>query len=757
MRTVMPFLLLCLPLSAQDVQHVQTMHDKIPVYGSWLTAEQRRAAFDPDDDNETVWIPEGQTVLLKHPETALDVVCYGNLIIDGKGCLTVRTLQVLGLQSRLDIIVSDKKPRDCVVFRDLPLDTEHDPAQYGHGLVVVDGRMDIVASYPRQPWATVAEEIHAGDTWITLQDKPLEWQPGDVLVLPDTRTPANSQEVAAWTEKVTIQRVACELVLLSAPVKFDHLAHHAGNGEVEEWFQVGNLSQPVVLRSENPLGVRGHVLMTRNADIEARGVLLSELGRTTFALLDSTTFGADGSAAHRGTNQIGRYAWHQHHLLGRPGNGKRFQFLLDGYSIDGSPKWGVAIHGSHYGRVANGCVYNCAGSAIVTEDPWVFGNEVVGNLLIGKQPGSGQRIALENGGRAAGDKVGGDHWTNRVGLGLASAMNAISGNRIYGMNDAIGLAGIIPQSFYYPAERGVCTCSGASDPNAVNFRYIPYRYPFWFNTSDNQVWGCLRGIETWAADCFPTDVAPEQYYEARANQNWSLKSDQHSDAKMFPGLTLVHCRQATDFEDHRHTATYGYTIRGDWSNQPTVGIAFKNGYERGAEHFNADVRGVRYGYRAVAPGNKTEFRNCAFECQTVLWEPLGYNGDAAGRPRLVLFKDCTFVKPAGFVFAQFDPYYSLAVRLPLYKNRPDIRSLLKAEYRIEPWTDGRVLKLYHPEQAPDFALPPIDANTSYGDWPKGVNTHQQLIQLGTPLLGEVTPAAAFHAPEFGLFRAAESD
>src|SRR5690606_13201686 len=108
---------------------------------------------------------------------------------------------------------------------------------------------------------------------------------------------------------------------------------------------------------------------TRHAVQDVQGLLLTEMGRTTTAPLHSTLTDSQGNVAQIGTNQIGRYAWHHHHLLGRHDFGQPWQFRLEHFAVNGSPKWGVAIHGSHYGRVANGCVYDCAGSAIVTEDP----------------------------------------------------------------------------------------------------------------------------------------------------------------------------------------------------------------------------------------------------------------------------------------------------------------------------------------------------------------------------------------------------
>ena len=79
------------------------------------------------------------------------------------------------------------------------------------------------------------------------------------------------------------------------------------------------------------------------ADVDIRYALFKDLGRTTYLPLNTTT------------NHIGRYPIHMHHLSGplpTPANG--YQFTLVGNAVDGGSvetkfKWGIAVHGSHYG------------------------------------------------------------------------------------------------------------------------------------------------------------------------------------------------------------------------------------------------------------------------------------------------------------------------------------------------------------------------------------------------------------------------
>lgn len=306
-------LLLAIALSAEP-EIVRTMHDAIPVAGTHL--DSRLPTFDAAQADESVDIPAGETVTVTAPETCLNAVWRGTLRLEGAG-LTVQTAMGVGLDSSLHIVADHPEPRDYIVFRDRPLDVVNDPHQYHNGLIVIDGRVTIETPYWRQAWATLAEEVRAGDQIIKLTATPHGWLPGDKLVLPDTRTPGNSEQVAAHTETAEILHCCGETIILSAPVQFDHLGWRDSADVVRVLPDVGCMTQPVVFRSENPNGVRGHCLFTRYADVDVQGVALKELGRTTTAPLHSTLVDAQGGIQQIGTNQIGRYAWHFHHLLGR--------------------------------------------------------------------------------------------------------------------------------------------------------------------------------------------------------------------------------------------------------------------------------------------------------------------------------------------------------------------------------------------------------------------------------------------------------
>lgn len=139
-------------------------------------------------------------------------------------------------------------------------------------------------------------------------------------------------------------------------------------------------TRSIVIRSENPLGTRGHVILTQRADVDVRYVAFVDLGRTRAAdPLDSTTFSGD-IATHTGTNQIGRYALHLHHVMGPAGGGRPYQFQLIGNLFLRGEKWGgITLHNSHFGLIQNNECRQATAVCYVEEDGSETANEWIGN------------------------------------------------------------------------------------------------------------------------------------------------------------------------------------------------------------------------------------------------------------------------------------------------------------------------------------------------------------------------------------------
>jgi hypothetical protein len=123
---------------------------------------------------------------------------------------------------------------------------------------------------------------------------------------------------------------------------------------------VANLSRGFVVRSEDPLGTRGHTAEVGHQTSWAiRYNQFVGVGRTTFHTLDST------SGSHIGTNQVGRYASHAHHAGSSLATR---QFVGNSFLGTYGSKWAHAVHVTHDTLVEANVCMEFQGSCFVTED-----------------------------------------------------------------------------------------------------------------------------------------------------------------------------------------------------------------------------------------------------------------------------------------------------------------------------------------------------------------------------------------------------
>jgi len=290
--------------------------------------------------------------------TRLNVVTL--LVVEG-GTLRIGTAtEPVAPDSMAEVVIGDQR-----------FDPVADPGQIGHGIVVL-GTFTAHGAAKSPTFVRLIKEPLAGQTVLTVEDALAGWRAGDTLVLPDTRQLRDgepSRNDRPQHETVRVASISGLHITLAAPLAFEHKGARDAAGTAELLPHVGNLSRNVVIRSENPKGVRGHTMFISHADVDVRYARFEELGRTKQGILDSTEFDSTGNVARIGTNQIGRYAVHFHHDFGPltpPPNG--YQFTLVGNVVDGAAKWGVTVHRSHYGLIKDNVVYNTRGAGIVTED-----------------------------------------------------------------------------------------------------------------------------------------------------------------------------------------------------------------------------------------------------------------------------------------------------------------------------------------------------------------------------------------------------
>ncbi len=345
--------------------------------GSWASGATWVGGLVPGANN-VAKIAQGHSVTLDDTSAIAYTVSVNGKLAFATGVdtsLKVTNLQVMStgvLEVGTSAAPIDTNVTAEIVIANSPFGNGvSDPDQFGTGIIVF-GKLTMHGSVKTPTFVRLATEPHAGNTTLTLSAPVPGWQVGDRLVLPDTRHIKESEvtgggwinAVNQWEERTVLAINGTTLTLNSA-LTYDHLGAHAvlENATPELLLpHVGNLTRNVVVRSENPAGTRGHMLGTRVADVDMRYVLFRDMGRTTYLPLDNTT------------NHIGRYPVHIHRLSGplpSPANG--YQFTLLGNAIDGGSaetkfKWGIAVHGSHYGLIQDNVVYNYNGSAIATED-----------------------------------------------------------------------------------------------------------------------------------------------------------------------------------------------------------------------------------------------------------------------------------------------------------------------------------------------------------------------------------------------------
>lgn len=377
-----------------------------------------------------------------------------------------------------------------LIIADKPLDTTTDPNQFGTALLVLhEGKLTIHGAAKQPGFVRLAQEPLQGATTLFTAEAVDSWKPGDRLVLPDTRqlTLAERNTYVPQIEEFTIGAVTggTQLSLIGS-LQFDHKGARDGNGLLEFLPHVANLTRNVVIRSENPAGTRGHVLANHQADVDIRYAEFDDLGRTKAEeCLDSAIFDEMGNPIYIGVNQIGRYALHLHHVMGpmtTPANG--FQATLVGNVINGSPKWGVVIHDTHFALVQGNVVVGAVGAGIMLEGGNEFEDIVERNFALNSQ-GSGEGITSRENERDFGHE-GAGIWSR--GPFSTIRNNVVSSVRLNGFAFYLGHLGVVQ----VPLFKGADT-SDLAQTKRVNANGVPLQ-----RFTGNESYGAIKnGFEFW--------------------------------------------------------------------------------------------------------------------------------------------------------------------------------------------------------------------------------------------------------------------
>jgi hypothetical protein len=453
-------------------------------------------------------IPPGESVTLPADSTWDAIEVSGTLRVSRAHDTTVRFTHLLILPGgRLDAGTEDDPVlgRLEFVIRDVPLDVGRDPFQWGNGIVNF-GTQTRVGRRVGATFTELVGDAPAAATTITVADAE-GWSVGDELLLPDMRQIGATRGDAGPRReaRVTIAAIEGPRITLSKPLDFEHTAIRDPDGGVVLRPRVANLTRNIVIRSENPAGTRGHTAnIGPQASWDIRYNQFIGVGRTTSNDLDTTTVDAHGDITHIGTNQIGKYANHDHHggssLAVRQNIGNSYLGL-------GGSKWAHAVHGTHDTLVAENVCVDFQGGCFATEDGYEVRNTFRRNVAaysIGNRRGADGNL---NGGRNSPGGEGSGFW-------FRALHQVIEGNEAW--NNVIGINLFnrrhVDSATPVPEERG------GKSSTAVNVRRsvpIAFRGNVTISNSDT-------GLEYWTVQRFPA----EDHISAhnREKQVWGVNS-----------------------------------------------------------------------------------------------------------------------------------------------------------------------------------------------------------------------------------------
>lgn len=243
-----------------------------------------------------------------------------------------------------------------ITFRDTPM--HNDPDQLGHGLVAF-GEVNIEGA-AKESYLTLEGSTNRGDTTVKVDGNLNNWEIGDTLLFVGTGDGSRDEERV-------ITSINGDTITLDRALSYNH---NAPDGFGFDTF-VGNLSRNVTFESENPEGVRGHIML-HNDMADAGGVSNS----VQFAAFDD--LGRTDASISTGTdaNPLGRYPLHLHEIGTESDSAVN---LIVGNAVNGSPGWGITHHSSH-ARINDNIVHDTVGSGIISE----MGDETgewIGNLV----------------------------------------------------------------------------------------------------------------------------------------------------------------------------------------------------------------------------------------------------------------------------------------------------------------------------------------------------------------------------------------
>lgn len=354
----------------------------VPDFAAFANFKSVRSGEATDPATWGGFVPGPDDVALiqtGHDVTLTENLTCRVLAVDGKFIQADESvLQVKELFGRPDSHIH-WSPGAEIVVRDIPIDKDADPNEWGTGVVIL-GKITADGRY-KDPYAESIDDIPIGATTITLRGPPEGWLVGDEIVLPRTEQ-YRGQPTGTGNERRHITAIDGETITLDEPASLAHPAvRNPVTGEIARHPVIINLTRDIIVRSENGRGTRGHFVKPGHADSDLCGVQFVSMSRTLARGFGDVTKGAK--------SQVARYAVHWHH------NHSVNPFRFRGCSIDLGDesygmilRFGVSIHQTHDGFFENNALWGRAVEGLLaTEDGHENRNTIRGNVFGGSSVG----------------------------------------------------------------------------------------------------------------------------------------------------------------------------------------------------------------------------------------------------------------------------------------------------------------------------------------------------------------------------------
>ncbi|MGH1540440.1 MAG: G8 domain-containing protein [Arenicella sp.] len=557
-----------------------------------------------------------------------------------------------------------------------------DPKQYGNGLLVW-GSIDFHGTPKEIVFSRLNKAVSSGDQIIHLDTVPASWLVKDQLLIPDSRQirPAdiNTRDESPYNlkgskglvmpahwELAEISKLEASNITLKQTLRYNHKGINTNldkQTETRLMPHVANVSRNIIIRSENPSGTRGHTIGFHNSSININHALFKDLGRTTIATIDNSIATEGLEAEYIGENQVARYPVHMHHITNAQQlSSSAPSFRLIGNVINGGKRWGLSLHGSHFGLVKNNIVFDIDGAGIVTEDGSETGNVFEGNFVAAIR-GSGMDMEHRERGEGVGHE-GSGFW-------LGSDNNIVRNNVVAGVR-ASGYA-------LFRTER-----SQAFPEFPLLSDYPDNRI---FEFSDNEVYGAAGyGVRIWSTkEC---SICKSRNVDLVNTLIWKSSNgvmfDYHSDYYTFNKLRII----------------------GEDKNQAdTIGI--RANHSKSAKVYQATISGMNVGIEAGGVRNRQfNIEDASIEAKTGvrILTPTSWGGKRAFNLDTVKFIEDTSQPQQRFIEFGEETY---GTRKPKITQKRPV--YVYNHQRIA----GNNFQVFKNEQARDYILPQSD-DTSMG-------------------------------------------